>query len=292
MHAREILELAGLASCHGRALMVAPGCLPQETLQRYWSASKCRLDRWARTLKGLGHAPPELKRGRRAAQAGYAFSVLEEILVAEVLTRVWTAVLVGYDHHRESKDAEVIARSIFIGHLEARQRTLQLLAHDPAVTTSQECMLLNRLRRRAEHWIDLLIGHLSVAEKLQEFAVHPLRAQEFADDLRRQPEVLRQQSWRLTLASLRAAFRHEISASSPNADVNGQIADSIVGCFPPEAFDSTGLLGSLWMARLKKSAADAELLIGDLFAAEEGQPRPPGFILQSELPPTRRRFQS
>ena len=48
--------------------------------------------------------------------------VLEEILVSEVLTRVWTAVLCAHDACRGAEEAGPAARSVLLGHIEARHR--------------------------------------------------------------------------------------------------------------------------------------------------------------------------
>ena len=67
-------------------------------------------------------------------------------------------------------------------------------------------------------------------------------------------------------ASLRAAFRTGLSPLSPNAGLNTRIANSILSCFPSEAFDSTGLLRSPWLMRLTDVADDTQGMIAELLA--------------------------
>ena len=85
--------------------------------------------------------------------------VLEEILVSEVALRVWTAVLYAYDRRRQTHDAEPIARSVLLGHLEVRARALALLIHSPCLP-AEDAVRLNRLRRRAEALDRRPAGHL------------------------------------------------------------------------------------------------------------------------------------
>ena len=111
--------------------------------------------------------------------------LLEEILLAELALRTWTAVLYAYDRRRNSDEAEPIARSILLGHLDVRQRALALLIHCPLIAAS-EAVELNRLRRRAERWTDLLLGYLGQHYPVRELAFDADRCSEFAADLRQQ----------------------------------------------------------------------------------------------------------
>ena len=92
------------------------------------------LDRIEMPPRSLGPKPEKLcgrRRPRRmprpdAVQWPLVRGVLEEILTGEVLTRVWTAVLCLYDRQHGGNEFESLARSIMIGHLEARHRVLML----------------------------------------------------------------------------------------------------------------------------------------------------------------------
>jgi len=278
MHARDLVELAAIVAAHGPVLVRGSQHLSGTSLEQYWTASKCRLDRWGRSLKGFvscaaDASPPA--RGylaarvpRRQAQWPLVRGVLEEILTGEVLTRVWTAVLCAHDRQHGGEDAEAVARSVLIGHLEARHRVLTLLARS-AVIEAEGAVKLNHLRRRTERWTDLLIGYLVGLEDVSQFAVDPQRARDFAEDLRYRSSLQGgRHAWPLVLASLRAAFGEGLCAVSPNADLNTEIASSILACFQPELFDSTGLLRSLWLTRLANVTDDAQGLVEELLALD------------------------
>jgi hypothetical protein len=262
MHARDLVELAAVASLHGPLLIASDEPLPQQSLEQYWSGSKCRLDRWGRTLKRLSEASgcgagtePE----RRDS-----LGVLEEVVTGDVLARVWAAVLTGHDR-RTSEDAGTVARAILVGQQEARNRAMSLLVNGPAIEPPY-ALHLNRLRRRAECWTDLLIGYVSMTENLTEFAAEPARGREFAADFREQGS----RAWSLLFASLRASFASAFDLASPNADLNAEIAAGVISCFGPGAFDSTGLLHSLWMSRLQRASHETQCMIDALFAEEIG----------------------
>jgi hypothetical protein len=357
MQARELIELAGLVSAHGPLLIEGRRPVTAEQVESYWVASKTRFDCWARSLKafadggrasnstwpegagGGGHPGPvsfSAPHGRPAWQ--HLRGVLEEILLSEVLTRVWTAVLCACDRRHGADDAGPAARSVLLGHMEARHRGLRLVIqagegrgpagaggtedrssmpewssgrqrrgaiddaqNGPAPLSAalplEAAVKLNGLRRRAERWTDVLVGHLAAAEKatggppgrrpsagdrerrwplhqalsfsVLEFAADPGRASDFAEDLRcRGAPERRRFAWPLLLASLRGAFQRGIEGPSPNAELNARIAASIVACFPAELFDGTGLFHRVWMLRLMNVADDAQGMIDQLLSPQ------------------------
>ncbi|MCE9553830.1 MAG: hypothetical protein K8T91_10720, partial [Planctomycetes bacterium] len=139
-------------------------------------------------------------------------------------------------------------------------------------------------------WIDLLVAHVhenaqqaSVAKlpttaqatnhdtgiDVCPLAIDPDRARDFADDLAHQRSAgLHGRAAALAIGSLRATLGDQLSAASPNADLNHALATSIVACFAPGLFESTGVYRSLWTQRLANHSADVEGLIGDLVAME------------------------
>jgi hypothetical protein len=260
MHARELVDLACVLSAHGPVLIRQPGPLARTGLDEYWIASKSRFDRWNHRLRrsddgklggALGPAPTAL---------------LEEVLTGEVLTRVWAAVACAHDALQGCDDAEPVARSVLIGHLEARHRVLTLLVSAPQLQ-AEEAIRLDGLRRRVERWTDMLIGYLSQRDEVREFAFDPERAADFSQDLHEQGQQPGgRQVWSLLQGSLQAAFSRDLAPCSPNADLNARLAGGILLCFPAEVFDSTGLPRSLWSLRLAQTASDAQGMIGELLA--------------------------
>ncbi len=264
MHARELVELAAILSAQGPVLVRGETQLSSQGVQQYWTASKCRFDRWTRNLKSF--AADATHSDATAARVKWPFlrGVLEEILTGEVLTRVWTALLCLYDRHRGTSDFESLARSVMIGHMEARHRVLILLVRGPGVD-AEGAVKLNHLRRRAERWTDLLVGHLAQLGDVSEFACDVERAIEFSRDLDYQSNVKGgRHAWPLLQASLRAAFRRGMAPVSPNEDLNAQIGSSILASFPGDLFDSTGLFRSLWLHRMANVTSDVQVMIDSL----------------------------
>jgi hypothetical protein len=259
--------LAALVSTQGTVLIRGTPFIPETGLQQYWSASKTRLDRWGRALKastGLANqnAPP-------GVQWGVFWDVLVEILASEVLTRAWTAVLCAHDRLHNQEEAEPIARSVYLGHLEARRRVLSFLAHverlDPI-----EVLSLDHLRSRCERWSDWLIGHIAISHDVSEFAADPDRAAVFGRELRAaRTRGQDTAAWQLLLASMKVGFRDVSTEATPNYDLNLAIGASIVGCFTPELFTGSGTLRSAALDPFLHPADDAQCLIESLFQEDQ-----------------------
>jgi hypothetical protein len=268
MIARQLVELAAWVSMHGSLIVRDGQRLCDDRLELYWVASKCRLDRWVRILKQQRDARYSAHDARRDD----FWCTLEEILVSEVLTRVWTTVLMLYDRRRELPEAEPVGRSVFIGHLEARHRALQLMLACPEIET-ETCLRIDCLRRSLERWTDLLVGLLAQGQEYFEYAANPDRAAQLCAQYRPwQSGIRRQAAWQSLLATIRLSGVATITRPTLNPDLNAQIGASIVGCFPPTMFDSTGWPRSMWLSELARGADDAHLLVEDLFAPQEQDP--------------------
>jgi hypothetical protein len=268
MHARDLAELAALLALHSPSIVHGAGRIPHDTSEQYWSASKCRLDRWGRLLRQLTQASgqPELPATLSWPRVRPA---LEEILVSELVTRLWTAVATAHDQHHGDDGLEPIARNVFAGHLDARRRLLTLLA-EARVIALPEVTKLNHLRRRVERWTDMLLAHLAGTIDVNEFAFDVERARDFAEDLDHQSaHAERDFSGRLMLLSLRASFANDLADRSPSSDLNRRIASALLGAFRDPTDDPTGLVKSLWLERLNRTAIETEDMVEQLLRLDE-----------------------
>lgn len=267
----ELVELAAILAEQAPLIIRCERQIAPNPLREYWSTAKCRQERWSRSLKRLHNldpptAGPPIGDTPTCGQKNIR-PMLEEILVTEVLTRVFAALLAAHDRRRQTADAEPIGRSVLAGHLEARHRALSLLVYGPGVT-AHDAVALNRLRRQAERWNDLLIGKLLLFDDVAEFAIDAEVAREFADDFRGDSSCQATgMAGSLVAASLRAGFRAALGERRTGND-NDQIAAAVLGCLGPDVFDSLGLPQSLWSIRLQQAADSAQGMIDELFAAE------------------------
>lgn len=262
MHARDLVELAALVTSQGPRLVSSGAIIPDGLIQRYWAASRTRLDYWGKRLKTL----------TRSSSSGDKLNLLsagatiEEIVLSEALARTWTAVLHLYDDALGVRDAEPIARAALLGHLDIRNRALAMLVDNAAVNT-ETAVALNRLRRRVERWIDCLLGFLMQHGDVTHLAIEADRARDFAEDL--QHQLARpggSQVWPLTVAALRNAFQVGVHGNAVSPEHNQRLAETVISCLPADAFDVMDGYRSLWLVRLMNTANSAHGMVQSLLA--------------------------
>jgi hypothetical protein len=276
MDAAELVEVAAAVSVEAALLLEIPGGISTGGLAAYWAASKCRQQRWSSRLKTFrqrsitqaasGSASPGSQWWRAA------LPLCREVLASEILTRVCAGFWAVYDRQRVGQEAEPLARSIWIGHLESRHSVLSLLASGRGLPPA-EAQSLDRLRRTAERWSDLLLAPLLLLADVTEFA-HDLDrlgdyAQDAAEERRSSSAQTAQRLWSRSRAGAFATCRR---LPTFNADLNGQIAGSVLSCFNLESCGETVAPGltaiqrSLLCQRLMATTTDAQLWIAGLLS--------------------------
>ncbi|MGD9646105.1 MAG: hypothetical protein AB7U73_10375 [Pirellulales bacterium] len=271
MHVAELVQLAAFVSAQGPNVLAGSHHLSTDGSERYWTAAKCRFDRWGRELK---------QHLRRAADADIQISllwfllrpVLEEILCSESLARVWAALAAAHDRQHNTQELEPVARSVMIGHLEARHRALELMLHGPGLG-SEHAVYLNRLRRRIEQWTDLMVAHVAPLSDPAEFALDAGRAARFLAELGPAAGPGATRRWSLALGALQGSRVPGLDVRSPNADLNAAIAAAIASSLPPTLFDDAGLPRSLWLARMYAISDDAQWQLSRLACDDRGAPQ-------------------
>lgn len=270
--AREFVELAAILASQGGVVIHRADRLSSSSAEAYWTSSRCRIENWAQAIKKFRRTL-QSPASKRAAWLAFR-PWYDEIIISEVLTRVWTALATATDDKHASHSIEPIARSIFVGHLEARQRVLRLFVDerklDHKVANRFDCV-----RRNSERWTDMLLGYLMLEYDVTEFAFAPDRVRDFADGLRNErKDKIEHYTWPLVRSSLRTSFGPHKSSVLPNKDLNQEILYSVFGAFGPDFFDAIGSFASLWRCRLDHIANDAEMMIDQLLCEHNRANRP------------------
>jgi hypothetical protein len=275
MHASDLVELAALVSAEAPAAFRRGGRFSSAGADAYWVASKCRLDRWARQLKSGSDERTSLA----ACEHPACLSTCLEVLISEILTRVWAAAAIAADRRGETSELAPVAQSILFGHHEARVTVLNFIAADlkgrPG-SRQRQAQRLDRVRRVSERWTDLLLAPLSAFCDLEAIAHDPARVRDFAEDRiddRESPTGDRARA--ILNASLHSAFQRFSAWPSRNADLNSQIAAAILTCLNLDSLDpaSTTFEGPLssWLlqARLLNATNETERLVNGLLEADQ-----------------------
>lgn len=261
----DAVELAALASAFGPVLIDSRRPLPREALHRYWAASRCRANHWCQEMKRQSVRNAGATRRLWSATR----PIVEEILLSEVLTRVWGAVLAASDQRRGEREAEPIARSALAAHLDARTRALTLLLQSSGVPASG-ALRINRLRRQAERWTDLFVAFLAGRHRVGAFACSLQRMRQFAadfgEDARWKPG---QAAWRLLSTSLRRGFAAARARRSFGQDHHTTaIAASVLECFDPLVLDVNQHFPGFWMRRAESLADSTQDMLRELAQLE------------------------
>jgi hypothetical protein len=275
MHASDLVELAALVSAEAPAVLGRGGRFTAAGADAYWVASKCRLDRWARQLKG---GRDERARLTTCGEHPACWATCLEVLISEILTRVWAATAIAADRRGETSELAPVAQSILFGHHEARVNVLNLIAADlkgrPG-SRQRQAQRLDRVRRVSERWTDLLLAPLAKFCDLEAIAHDPPRVRDFAEDRideRNSPTADRARA--ILNSSLHSAFHRFAAWPSRNADLNSQIAAAILTCLDLDSLDPASatwegpLFSWLLQARLLNATNKTERLVNELLAPE------------------------
>ena len=253
MQAIELVQLAAMVATHGRVIVQSRVRFPDAALELYWTASKCRQERWSRTLKNLSSMTA-------TAPSSALFCpdderILDEVLTSEILVRVWAAICRANDRELGADDASPVAASVLAGHLDARHRVLNAMLYGYGLGMEQ-AVALNRRRLRSERWTDMLLAMMQLSD-IADFGFEHLRIMEWSRAIRNDRQRLGPAAINsLTRTTLATAELKTSPRPTENADLNRKIACSILGCLPISIFDSLGTPHSPLQLSLYQGVAD------------------------------------
>ena len=269
MHSRELVQLAGVISYLGPQLIQEQQLtVPRQKL--YWTATRSRVQSWNQQF-----CAPQTWDSIRP--------ILEEILTSEILTRVWCGLSLTYDEVHQTDEFGTIAQSVFLSHQESRNRTMRMMVSGNMVA-SQDAVRLNKIRRRAERWSDMMLASFLPNESLAHLAFDLDRAEEFAGDLQfSRPDDQRIQMWKVILAGASTSFTTDLDTRSANYALNSQIAQGVLESVPQTVQDSCPFRhllsadeeaeftveGNDWFDRMNSTTHDAQQLVESLLTIDD-----------------------
>lgn len=219
MHAGQFIELATSLSFKAKHFAQSTRAEMVDS-EEFWSLSKDKLDHWNKTLSIFKEDVLDPQHDHNSWTA--ISCVVEEILCSEFFVRIASAAFIYKDQLFEMTLNGPIARSVFLFHLEARLRALELIeiGLDQKVEEAKE---LNELRRRLESWCDLLLGFFP-HEIAQEFSIDSGRHKEFNRDISEETVQSRKNVERLLRISIQEYGRKLLQNPAANPTLNRQLA--------------------------------------------------------------------
>lgn len=270
MHAAQLVDLAAVLALHGPSLLYQQNLVSEEVMQTYWIANRARFDQWHRCL-GV-HREYEAANNHQAMVRWWEENpgIADEILLSEPLTRVFAAIGMALDLACEIEEISPITQSVYVSHLEARKRVLEIIVSDRTVPVG-EAVRLNRLRSTIERWTDTLLGYLmtQAGECALPLGFDRARIKAFSEDARQMPVgSARETTCWLLSAAMRDALVRQSRGEVAFAKENHKVADSVLMSLRPDLFDSVGVIKSLWLHRLERGAEQTDRVLKQLALAD------------------------
>ena len=266
MHASQLAQIGSWVAIHAPTLIFGNSGPRELVSVDYWTASKCRIQRWNAALEifegdlrqsNPGHDPwPAIR------------TVVEEIIVSEFLTRIWSAAVMAHDTYQESDELFGLAHSVHISHIEARNRAMRMLLGSQG-SNEKEFDRLNLLRHKIERWTDIFLARVTDIAIGKIFAFDEKRVVDFHDEIDDTSPVMQHRRNQVLIASFAAELMDYQSQWAANPELNRKISSSLLACFPSDRFDSLGLPKSFGMVLLEKTQHDTQLLVDRLLELDD-----------------------
>jgi hypothetical protein len=172
---------------------------------------------------------------------------LEQILVSEMVTRVWCAILEGIDERLALQEYGPVGRSTHLGHLEVRHRVLRLIlgAHREGPIG---LWLLNQLRVHTERWTDLLLSCLPSSALAASYCFDQQRLRDFHASQECGRRGVSPAS--LLIAAGGEVFSARAETSPAHDELHRQVHRAILACLSDSLFSGTGVWEGNWPTRL------------------------------------------
>jgi len=204
-------------------------------LSDFYIHSRNRFNRWIRDLNDLEKRVPirdPLHLVGLSPSRSPVLSIAEQILINDLLNRVWTVTIVAADRFRGESRCQALVDNVFQGHLSVRHKALGVCLKDDTLD-SAAMRSVDQMRSATERWTDLLCCDLMGQFELWEYGFDPERSKEFFRDRHenRSPES-RAPMWTLFLAGLRHSFPDDGSLGAPLHDDDRLIVRLMLDAFP------------------------------------------------------------
>lgn len=242
-----LTEVAAIMAAHSQLFIEQPDEISAEAVGDYYVLSRNRFNRWMRELDGSGHVQPisdtQQLMGRSPCRPATR-AITEQILIHEMISRIWTVMLLARDVSNGIDRIQPVARNIYLGHQAVRHKALGAVLADDRLS-SKDLLAIDQLRKSSERWTDLLCCAMIGQYNLWEFAFDKDRAREFLRDRVDQAGLShRSRSWVLILAGLRHSFPDTEALSAPVHDDDRRLVRLILNSFPANIHEMAFWMGS------------------------------------------------
>ncbi len=250
MDTRDTIDVAALLSAHAYLLVESPLEERDEAVRRVWRLGRERVADWTARLHDLNESADP-----RSSLA--AAEIAREFLGADVLARVWIALLFARAKRHDDVDLQTIGHSLLLGRLRARRFVLRWLLDEPGLADSVLASI-DRLRRRSERWTDMLLAPLVSRFDLDDVAFDAKRCRDFAaDEIAEAAYDPSRPVWQLLLTGIRVAFA-DLPDDDATRRANSEFVSAILAGLPVDVFELDGTFRTLTHARIRRGSEDSD----------------------------------
>ena len=239
---KSLVEIALLASRVGRFAIEERREPSPKSMRDFWQQTRALQKHWTAQLDVWS---PEADQ-----ELSQLAELSTQLFVSELLTRVWSTVLLGIDRQTGRDDLSRVARNAVSGLLQVRHGVMSRLLQQPD-SSSKHVAEIERMRRRCDRWADLLIGNLAGGRDLFEFAFEAERARDFAtESIEYDPSTGPHPVEHLVAAGLRMAFLSQLPETPLVEPAFLCLVQSILAALPEDAFHRDGSLRTVLERRV------------------------------------------
>jgi hypothetical protein len=270
MHIHEAAELAAKLALESPKLVRRAWLITDASLAEYWDASRERQSCWWKTMA-------DWRRGLNSTQEAIdnwpaITPMLDELLVSELLTRIWSGIAAVYDHRWRESVYLPVARNTLVSQVDVRNRVWSVLLNDLQLPDDTLQALVMQ-RRRIERWSDLLLAHVPEPGIVAAWAVNAERMDDFRVDLKHERRVLvGSVASNLIIGSLQLATRPEARTTpkpqTANAALNARITESLASALKPAVETPEEASHRAIALRLNQQSERCEQLLVDLLSLD------------------------
>lgn len=266
MNAVAMAEIGSWIAMNSKGFVLGRESQPSMVAKQYWAASQNRLQRWCSALKMFEQ---DLADEDAVHDPWPAIEVVvQEVLISELLTRVWSSAMVTHDAHNEGDELHGVAHGIHIGHIEAKNRAMRIMLKGQA-RNEKAFDRLNALRRRVERWTDLFLAQMPACNEADWFAFDKARVKDFRQENGEYDPGQLKTRQQIITASLTSDIANVCVPFPANPELNKAIVSGIIACFPSDRFDSLGLPKSTRMMWIENAHDDTQALMDELVGFED-----------------------
>lgn len=256
MHSVDLANLASVYINQVNAMMAFDYRPRHEAVHAIWLTNRFRQEAWTGRLAAHRDAINSNGVSYRSQRWHEIIPVMQEVLIAEPLTRCLAYHASLLEHEKNDSDFATLMESALQTHIEARNRCLHLIVFGQGLSV-EHAVHLNRIRRAMEDFNDQLLAIARPLDFMDRYAFDSVV-------VAKQQSLLAnatKQQMHIHTAGLAEHLQNEllphVDPRVANARLNYRFSQGVLELFPTELFDEFGVAKSSWLAKFQAESEES-----------------------------------